>query len=118
MFDKKIFISFSLSILIAFTAIGSVYNIKQTFRSYQSSAKDNVSATKSHQSNDYTTIKSGDFTQSVYSTVKLDVGAFFTVMASNVSVIKVVLSKSTLFHTLYHIQTAIFKMLFPFHTFW
>ncbi len=85
MFDKKVFISFSLSILIAFTAIGSVYNIKQTFKSYQSSTNDHVSATKSHQSNDYTTIKSGDFIQSVYSTVKLNVDASFTVMTSNVS---------------------------------
>ena len=118
MFDKKVFISLSLSILIAFTAIGSVYNIKQTFKSYQSSTKDHVSATKSHQSNDYTTIKSGDFTQSVYSTVKLNIDAYFTVMTSNVSLFKVIFSRATIFYTLHHIQTAIFKMLFPFHTFW
>jgi cell division septal protein FtsQ len=118
MFVKKIFISLFLSFLVAFSSVGSVYHVKQTFKIYNSSEKDYISATDSHQTHDYTTIKSGDYSQSVYSNVKLDVDTYFSAIKYSVNVQKVTVSKSAIFYTLHYIQSAISKMLYPFHSFW
>jgi len=118
MFDKKIFISLGLSFLVAFSSVGSIYHIKQTFKIYNSSEKDYISATDAHQTHDYTTIKSGDFSQSVYSNVRLDGDTCFTDIKYSLNVLKASVSKSAIFYTLHYIQSAISKMLYPFHTFW
>lgn len=118
MFDKKIFISLGLSFLVALSSIGSVYHIKQTFKIYNSIEKDYISATEAHQTHDYTTLKSSDFSQSVYSNIKLEVDTYFATIKYCGNLLKVSFSKSAIFYTLHYIQSAISKMLYPFHTFW
>ena len=118
MFDKKIFVSIGLAFLIAFSAVGSVYNIKQTLASYSSNGENYITATKTHQSNDLTTVNASEFSQAVYTNVKLDISSVFTTFGIPTSDIAIVVSKATTFYTLHYIYTAIFKMLFPFHTFW
>ena len=118
MFDKKVYISVGLALLIAYSAIGSVYHIKQTFKAYQNSETDYISETKSNLSHDYTTIKSADFLQSVYSNEKLEVGTYIASIQYWGNLLKVTFSKSAIFYTLHYIQSAISKMLYPFHTFW
>lgn len=117
MFEKRRFVSFSLAVLIAFTALSSVVHLKQKHTTF-SSDKSYVTATQSHQSTEFTTVKSEDLTQTNYSTLKIDNETFVLSHFSPSRVVVSFLDGASIFHTLYHLNTAIFKLLFPFHSFW
>jgi hypothetical protein len=117
MFDKKSFVSFGLALLVAFSALSYSVNFKQNHTSFTSD-KDYVTTTKSYLCNEFTTVKSEDLSQSSYSTLKLDRDIFILSHTPCFKIIFSFVNKDAVFHILHTINTDIFKMLFPFHTFW
>ncbi len=117
MFDRKSIISLGLAFLIAFTAMSSVHSLKQNHSDF-SSDKDYVTAIKSYQSNEFTLVKAQDFSQSSYTTFKFDSHTFVIFQPTHFRIVEAIVNSVAIFQTLHYLNTAIFKMLFPFHTFW